>query len=508
MSISETHLREVFANFDSDGSGCVDAKELHHAMQLLGVKCNSNTAKKVLGKIDVDGNGTIEWPEFEQFFKKASNKDEIKMLLSKENQRFFEYKVMVETDAGFAKTFVIPKSLGPTKKCMGHEDAVEKVAWLSDTQLISCSCDGRVCLWQYPDERKNPRPKQKFSLDVQKTALYSMAVSQNGNMVAVGNGASALNFGLWQISDFSSLSHFDLDAAVYSCEFSPGGDRVSAGTQKGTVFVYDVIASSKAPVAKWSAHTNVVHSISFKASTEQGMICTSSADGSVSIHDLRASSPDGTGAPLRAFEVQDAAAGGTVFKALWRGDKEVISCGDDYCIKRWDLRKLADGAVASYFGHTSPVRTIEMSSDEKFIISGTVNGSVRLWLADEIGMIEKMKTDSESELVKTKRDAEKLQEKLMKGDLVDPQELKAVQSRVKENEEHLEKMQNTYQQRLMLDCTQACYGLDSPTVPIQSLAWRDINERSVRVATGCTDPFVRIFDLDTSEISAITPWGH
>lgn len=508
MTISEKDLREVFDNFDQDGSGSVDARELHHAMQVLGVRCNGNTAKKVLNKIDMDGNGSIEWAEFEKFFKKVSSKDEIKMLLSKENQRFFEYKVMVEQDAAFAKTFVVPTSVPHTKKCMGHEDGIEKVAWLSDTELISCSCDGGVCLWNHPDTRKNPRPKRRFNLDVQQTSLYSMAVNPTGEKMVVGNGASALNLGIWNISDGSLSSTFDLDASVYSCQFSMDGDQVAGGTQKGTIFVYDLNAPSKGPVSRWAAHTNVVHSITYKPSTEQGMICTASGDGHLRIFDLRATAPGGTAEPLRALEVPDAAAGGTIFKALWRGENEVISCGDDYCIKRWDLRKLADGAIASFFGHTSPVRTVELSSDDRFIVSGTVNGSVRLWLADEIGTIKEMKEEAEKELQKSKTDQAKLQQRMRNGDAFDPQEVKDAESRIKENEESVYRTQQTYQQRLMLDCTQACYGLDCPTVPISTLAWRDVGGNSVRVATGGQDPFVRIFDLDTSNFSTITPWGE
>ena len=34
--------------------------------------------------------------------------------------------------------------------------------------------------------------------------------------------------------------------------------------------------------------------------------------------------------------IDDAAASGVVFKALWRGENEIISCGDDYCVKKWD----------------------------------------------------------------------------------------------------------------------------------------------------------------------------
>jgi WD40 repeat protein len=55
--------------------------------------------------------------------------------------------------------------------------------------------------------------------------------------------------------------------------------------------------------------------------------------------------------------IQDGAAGYTVCDALWCGD-DLLSAGDDYCIKMWDARKSGLAPLASYMGHTSCVRSL------------------------------------------------------------------------------------------------------------------------------------------------------
>jgi WD40 repeat protein len=59
---------------------------------------------------------------------------------------------------------------------------------------------------------------------------------------------------------------------------------------------------------------------------------------------------------------------GVVFKALWQSDTHIISCGDDYCIKLWDIRSLKHGPVENFLGHTSEVRTIVRFFSDIFFI--------------------------------------------------------------------------------------------------------------------------------------------
>ena len=78
---------------------------------------------------------------------------------------------------------------------------------------------------------------------------------------------------------------------------------------------------------------------------------SASSDGLVQVCDWR------QGANWKAAQtIADAAAGGVCFGALWRLDKEVVTCGDDYCVKKWDLRSLKNGPIENYLGHTSVVR--------------------------------------------------------------------------------------------------------------------------------------------------------
>merc|ERR1712110_287568 len=47
-----------------DGSGSIDTKELKVAMRALGFEPKQEEIAKMIGDVDDDGSGTIEYPEF------------------------------------------------------------------------------------------------------------------------------------------------------------------------------------------------------------------------------------------------------------------------------------------------------------------------------------------------------------------------------------------------------------------------------------------------------------
>ena len=51
-------------------------------------------------------------------------------------------------------------------------------------------------------------------------------------------------------------------------------------------------------------------------------------------------------------KIEDAAAGYMVCDTLWCARDELLTAGDDYCVKMWELRR-PRSPVASYMGHTS-----------------------------------------------------------------------------------------------------------------------------------------------------------
>merc|ERR1711865_1360229 len=56
--------REAFEMFDMGRSGSIDLRELKAAIRALGMNVSADELKKMVGDVDKDGNGTIEFPEF------------------------------------------------------------------------------------------------------------------------------------------------------------------------------------------------------------------------------------------------------------------------------------------------------------------------------------------------------------------------------------------------------------------------------------------------------------
>ena len=59
-------FREAFGLFDKDGDGHVTPKELMVVLQSLGQQPSEEDVKSMIGEVDDDGNGEIEFEEFVQ----------------------------------------------------------------------------------------------------------------------------------------------------------------------------------------------------------------------------------------------------------------------------------------------------------------------------------------------------------------------------------------------------------------------------------------------------------
>lgn len=64
LGYDEDDFMDAFRVFDTNGDGRITAKELNHVLKELGIKMTRNEIKKMIGELDKDGNGTIEYSEF------------------------------------------------------------------------------------------------------------------------------------------------------------------------------------------------------------------------------------------------------------------------------------------------------------------------------------------------------------------------------------------------------------------------------------------------------------
>ena len=65
---SQQELRIAFQQFDQDGSGYIQAKELENIMQKMGRRFNKEEIEGMVNSLDTSGDGKIGFDEFVLLF--------------------------------------------------------------------------------------------------------------------------------------------------------------------------------------------------------------------------------------------------------------------------------------------------------------------------------------------------------------------------------------------------------------------------------------------------------
>ncbi|XP_004503360.1 probable calcium-binding protein CML25 [Cicer arietinum] len=69
------NLKDAFAVFDMDGNGSITAEELNTVMRSLGEECSLAECRRMIGGVDSDGDGMIDFEEFRMMMMMGSRHD-------------------------------------------------------------------------------------------------------------------------------------------------------------------------------------------------------------------------------------------------------------------------------------------------------------------------------------------------------------------------------------------------------------------------------------------------
>ncbi|MCD7461544.1 putative calcium-binding protein cml25 [Datura stramonium] len=69
------NLRDAFSVFDVDRNGSISAEELQKVMKSLGEECSLEECRKMIGGVDCDGDGMIDFEEFKVMMVRGSRFD-------------------------------------------------------------------------------------------------------------------------------------------------------------------------------------------------------------------------------------------------------------------------------------------------------------------------------------------------------------------------------------------------------------------------------------------------
>jgi U3 small nucleolar RNA-associated protein 15 len=106
------------------------------------------------------------------------------------------------------------------------------------------------------------------------------------------------------------------------------------------------------------------------------LIVASDKSGAIRVIDPSAASKFATGV-LRHWKPEEAHERFQVAKVKWAGATNFASAGDDKCVKVWDI--MASTPLHTFVGHTDYVRALEAIPDSNLLLSGSLDGTARLW---------------------------------------------------------------------------------------------------------------------------------
>jgi len=280
-------------------------------------------------------------------------------------------KVVLETFNGSLQVWDAAALMGVETLTLGPDGSVASVAFSPDNKrIVSGHYGGNLKVWD-------------AALGVKTLTLGgwagSVAFSPDGKRIVSGgrNGVA-----VWDATTGERIrALYGHKGSVESLAFSPDGQHIVSGSNDGTLKVWD--AGTYKAVRTLYGHRGKVKSLTFSPDSKR--IVSGSNDGTLKVWDAA------TGAEiltLRGRRQADAATGVGYFALLTRergvcsvafspDGKRIVSGSGDGTLRIWGARTGAE--TLTLRGHEDGINSVAYSPDAKRIVSGSSDRTLKVW---------------------------------------------------------------------------------------------------------------------------------
>ncbi len=238
-----------------------------------------------------------------------------------------------------------------------HTRTITSIAFSPDgKKLVSGSDDYMIKLWDIEKQSRIVALRQ--ITDNAQSQIKAVSFSPNGQMFAT----AGYHVKLWDIHTYRELMTFRHDEWVYALAFSLDGKYLALGDTSGEIRIRDI--QNQLEVASFQGDSDLISALKF--SPDNQILASAGYNGGVKLWRLSDWEHIGT-LPTNA----------TVTDLNFSKDSITLATTDYEKVKLWNI---SDGAnIATFLGHKGWVNSASFSPDNKSLISGGNDGTLRLW---------------------------------------------------------------------------------------------------------------------------------
>lgn len=253
----------------------------------------------------------------------------------------------------------------------GHKNAVLQVSWKSDTNIISCSADKTVAMW---DANKGIRTR-KFA---DHTAIVnSCAHSKNAPYFA--SASDDCTVVLWDERSKQPASTIYHDYQLCSVAISDDGNYVFSGGVDNVIRRFDTRMTgdqAQEPDLILEGHSDTVTGLD--VSPDGNKLLSNAMDSNLRVWDIRAFVA-GQGRCESVLTGVHHGAEKLLLRCTWSPDQKYITCGSaDRLVHMWETDNFSE--LGAYPGHKASVNQVCFHPDasEPIIASASSDKSIIL----------------------------------------------------------------------------------------------------------------------------------
>jgi WD40 repeat protein len=252
------------------------------------------------------------------------------------------------------------------------------VALTPDGQFAACARANQVFIYHVPSAQLVTRLTDPLLLQkgtkpgvAHRDLVHALAFNPDGTVLASGGYREVK---LWRRPE--NAQHLKLSAvakkAVQTLAVSPDGNWFATGGEDGNIKLWN--AASAKSIKTLRGHSGAVNALKF--SPDSSRLCSAGADRKLAVWSV-------PGGKLVMRTVTPS----KINAVTWLNDgRQIASGGDDQIIRLWfvDSARSELVHVKDFKGHTGPVTALDtMPSGPAQILSGSGDGSVRIWNVED-----------------------------------------------------------------------------------------------------------------------------